>query len=444
MRDALAMRAYFCGTRGSTPVSGAGQLHYGGHTSCIALAHSGEPPTIVLDAGTGLQQLSLVLHGEPFRGSLLLSHLHWDHTHGMPFFRSGALPGSRVDVYLPEQGVEPEELLARAISPPHFPIRPKQLGDGWTFNAIEPGHYEFEGFSVDALEIPHKGGRTFGYRLSDGSGTLAYLPDHNPISLGPGPDGIGVFHDAAVMLSEDADLLVHDSQHTAAELPRLAFLGHSAVEYAVALAQRANARQFALFHHDPWRTDAEIDALVAQYAAAPVRVFAAHDGMVVNLPLPIRIGRGVCDKPPGHERVGFRAAHAVAGDRDEERLPIQGQGAQRLVRDDRRRARDAAQQRDLPEAVARGERRAWLSPHADRGGSGDDHVEQLTDFPLTHRHRARRELMRLEIAGQKLDHRQRQGREHGQPPEQFHLLPRSGHGLVESHETPDVGQSQDR
>ena len=137
---------------------------------------------------------------------------------------------------------------------------------------------------MDALEIPHKGGRTFGYRLSDGSGTLAYLPDHSPISLGPGPDGTGVFHDAAIMLSEDADLLVHDSQHTAAELPRLGFLGHSAVEYAVALAQRVNARQCALFHHDPWRTDAEIDALVAPYAAAPVRVFAAHDGMVVDLP----------------------------------------------------------------------------------------------------------------------------------------------------------------
>jgi phosphoribosyl 1,2-cyclic phosphodiesterase len=147
----LAMRAYFCGTRGSTPVSGAEHLHYGGHTSCIGLAHSGEPPTIVLDAGTGLQQLSRVLRGRAFRGTLLLSHLHWDHTHGMPFFRSGTLAGSRVDVYLPEQGVEPEELLERAISPPHFPIRPKQLGDGWTFNAIEPGHHEFEGFSVAAL-----------------------------------------------------------------------------------------------------------------------------------------------------------------------------------------------------------------------------------------------------------------------------------------------------
>lgn len=279
-----AMRAYFCGTRGSTPVSGAGQLRYGGHTSCVALARAGQPPTIVLDAGTGLQQLTPVLGGRAFRGTLLLSHLHWDHTHGMPFFGSGALPGSRVEVYLPEQGADPEELLARAISPPHFPIRPKQLGDGWTFTALEPGRHELEGFAVHALEIPHKGGRTFGYRVSDGSATLAYLPDHSPVTLGPGPDGTGVYHDAALTLAQGADLLVHDCQHTAAELPRLGFLGHSAVEYAVALAQRAGARQLALFHHDPWRTDAQIDALVAQHATAPVRVFAAHDGMIVDLP----------------------------------------------------------------------------------------------------------------------------------------------------------------
>ena len=75
-----------------------------------------------------------------------------------------------------------------------------------------------------------------------------------------------------------------DSRHTAAELPRLGLLGHSAAEYAVALAQRANARQFALFHHDPWRTDAEIDAFVAQCAMAPVCIFAARDGMIVDLP----------------------------------------------------------------------------------------------------------------------------------------------------------------
>ena len=239
---------------------------------------------MVLDAGTGLQQLPLALHGQPFRGTVLLSHLHWDHTHGMPFFRSGMMDGHRVDVYLPEQGVEAEDLLARVISPPHFPVRPKQLGDGWTFHTIDPGRYQIEGFTVEAREIPHKGGRTFGYRISDTSSTLAYLPDHSPISLGPGPDGTGVYHDAALGLAHGADLLVHDSQHTAAELPELAFLGHSAVEYAVALAERAGARQVALFHHDPWRSDADIDAFVARHVLAPVRVLAAYDGLVADLP----------------------------------------------------------------------------------------------------------------------------------------------------------------
>jgi ribonuclease BN (tRNA processing enzyme) len=278
------MRVHFCGTRGSTPVSGAGQARYGGNTSCVGLAHDGQPPTIALDAGTGLQQLPRWLGGEPFRGTILLGHLHWDHTHGMPFFRSGLLPGHRVDLYLPEQGEDAEELLARVISPPHFPIRPRQLGEGWTFNSLSPGHYEFEGFSVDAREIPHKGGRTFGYRVSDGTATVAYLSDHSPISLGPGPDGLGEYHEAAVELARDADLLVHDSQHTAAELPRLAFLGHSAIEYVVGLAQHAGVKGVALYHHDPWRTDDEIDELAAKQASAPVPVFAAYDGLIVDLP----------------------------------------------------------------------------------------------------------------------------------------------------------------
>jgi phosphoribosyl 1,2-cyclic phosphodiesterase len=279
-----AMRVHFCGTRGSTPVSGAGQARYGGNTSCVALAHDGQPPTLVLDAGTGLQQLPRALGGEPFRGTILLGHLHWDHTHGMPFFRSGLQPGHRVDVYLPEQGEDAEELLARVISPPHFPIRPRQLGDGWTFNSLSPGHYEFEGFSVDAREIPHKGGRTFGYRVSDGTATVAYMSDHSPISLGPGPDGLGEYHEAAVELTRGADLLVHDSQHTAAELPRLAFLGHSAIEYVVGLAQHAQVERVALYHHDPWRTDDEIDELAAKQASAPLLVFAAYDGLIVDLP----------------------------------------------------------------------------------------------------------------------------------------------------------------
>jgi phosphoribosyl 1,2-cyclic phosphodiesterase len=278
------MRAYFCGTRGSTPVSGGNRSRYGGCTSCVALSRDDQPPTLTLDAGTGLQELSRTLDGAPFQGSLLLGHLHWDHTHGMPFFRSGMLDGHRVDVYLPEQGCDPEELLARAMAPPHFPIRPKQLGGGWAFHALEPGHHQIEGFAVLAAEIPHKGGRTFGYQVSDGSSAVAYLSDHSPLSLGPGPEGMGEYHPAAVALATGADVLIHDAQHTAAELPRLGFLGHSAAEYAVELARRCGVGTLVLFHHDPWRTDAEIDQIAQACSGAGVRVIAAFDGMVLELP----------------------------------------------------------------------------------------------------------------------------------------------------------------
>ena len=278
------MRAYFCGTRGSTPVSGRSQAHYGGYTSCVGLARAGAPPTLVLDAGTGLQQLSGVLDGAPFRGSLLLSHLHWDHTHGMPFFRAGMADGHRVDVYVPEQGADPEELLARAISPPHFPIRPMQLGSGWAFHAIEPGCHQIEGFSVLVAEIPHKGGRTFGFRVSDGTAAITYLSDHSPLALGPGPEGAGEYHKAAITLAAAADLLIHDAQHTLAELPRLGYLGHSAAEYAVELARRCQVGKVVLFHHDPWRTDAGIDAIVAACGEVSVPVIAAYDGMVLDVP----------------------------------------------------------------------------------------------------------------------------------------------------------------
>ena len=150
-----------------------------------------------------------------------------------------------------------------------------------------PGHYEFEGlFRRRAGRSPHKGGRTFGYRVSDGTATVAYMSDHSPISLGPGPDGLGEYHEAAVELTRGADLLVHDSQHTAAELPRLAFLGHSAIEYVVGLAQYAQVKAVALYHHDPWRTDDEIDELAAKQASgAPARkASAAFDGLIVDLP----------------------------------------------------------------------------------------------------------------------------------------------------------------
>jgi phosphoribosyl 1,2-cyclic phosphodiesterase len=274
---------FFCGTRGSMPAPGAAFVRYGGQTSCVAFAHDARQPSLVLDAGSGLVNLDRVLGEEPFRGTILIGHLHWDHTHGMPFFAAGTRPGHRVQVLMPEQGEDAERLLARAMSPPHFPIEPAALGEGWQFAALEQGDYEFEGFAVSAREIPHKGGRTFGFRVSDGAGAVAYLSDHHPLALGPGPLGIGELHPAAVTLASDVDLLIHDAQYTTEELPELGYMGHSCPEYAIALAQRAAARRVCLFHHSPRRTDASLDELAARFALASVPVTAAFDGLSMTV-----------------------------------------------------------------------------------------------------------------------------------------------------------------
>jgi phosphoribosyl 1,2-cyclic phosphodiesterase len=221
--------------------------------------------------------------GQPYEGAIVLGHLHWDHTQGLPFFGAGNNPDSRVDLYAPAQG-DTEAVLGRFMSPPSFPIAPRELLGKWSFNALEPGAELIGGFSVLALEIPHKGGRTFGYRISDGRATIAYLSDHCPTNLGPGPEGLGEYHEAALSLASGCDVLFHDGQYTDEELPARASFGHASCGYAVGLAQAAGARQLLLYHHDPARTDDEIDAIVTGCKGADVPVEAAVQGTVVDLP----------------------------------------------------------------------------------------------------------------------------------------------------------------
>jgi phosphoribosyl 1,2-cyclic phosphodiesterase len=278
------MDVQFCGVRGSTPAPGLPFARYGGHTSSVAISHDGQRPTLVLDGGTGLRAVTSLLDGEPYDGSLLLGHLHWDHVHGLPFFKGGGMPGARVDVLLPAPDSDPLETLARGMSPPHFPIGPQQLGAGWTFGALRDGSFEVEGFNVLAREIPHKGGQTFGLRVSDGHSTIAYLSDHAPVYLGPGPDDQGELHDAAMELAADVDLLIHDAQFVASEFPAVSYLGHASVEYAIGLARSAGATRLALFHHSPERTDVEIDQIVQERQPLDIQMFAAAEGTVVELP----------------------------------------------------------------------------------------------------------------------------------------------------------------
>jgi len=144
---------------------------------------------------------------------------------------------------------------------------------------------EAEGFTVTAMEIPHKGGQTFGFRVSDGTATIAYLSDHSPTNLGLGPDGLGALHPAALALADDADLLVHDAQFEATQFPGVDYLGHASVEYAISLAVAAGARRLALYHHAPDRTDTEIDQIAMAAQGHGVAVFAAAESIELDLPV---------------------------------------------------------------------------------------------------------------------------------------------------------------
>jgi phosphoribosyl 1,2-cyclic phosphodiesterase len=281
------VRVTFCGTRGSTPAPGPDYVRYGGHTSCVALAHDDPDsvPTLLLDAGTGIRRLRDMLGERPFVGTLLLTHLHWDHVQGLPFFTSGDREGSHVTLLLPAEdaSTDAETLLARMMSPPFFPIVPSQLRGEWQFGLVAPGGFDAEGFTVLAREIPHKGGRTFGFRVGDGRSTVAYLPDHCPTVAGDGPEGIGEYHEAALELAHGVDLLIHDAQLRVEEVAAEGFFGHAAAEYAVGLGVAAGARRVALFHHRPDRTDAQVDETLLRFVDGPVPVIGAEEARTLSL-----------------------------------------------------------------------------------------------------------------------------------------------------------------
>jgi phosphoribosyl 1,2-cyclic phosphodiesterase len=265
------------GVRGSTPAPGADFVRYGGHTSCVAVvAAAAGPPTLLMDAGTGIRSLPDLLDGAPFAGSILLSHLHWDHVEGLPFCRAVDRDDARVDLYLPAQdGVSARDLLARTMSPPSFPIEPEGLMGSWRFLPEPDGVASIEGFEVTAVDIHHKGGRTLGHRVATADGSFAYLPDHAP--------GRGLSA-ATVELIEGVDVLLHDAQFLESERALADAYGHATVEETITLAEKAGVRQLVLFHHSPVRTDDQLDR-VLDGVESSVEIVVAREGMRIPIPV---------------------------------------------------------------------------------------------------------------------------------------------------------------
>ena len=274
------MRAVLHGVRGSTPAPGRDFLAVGGNTSCVAVTPPGnEQPTLLLDAGTGLSSVTRSLAGAAFCGDIVLTHLHWDHVQGLPFFTAGDRDDSQVRLLLPAQdGAAPDKpgsaaaLLSRAMSPPHFPIGPEGLRGDWAFDAVEPGCFSAGGCDVTAVEIPHKGGRTFGYRVEADGVSFAYLPDHHP-STDP---------DAGLKLAQDVDVLCHGAMFTRGEEGIAHLYGHATIQEAYQLASEARVGKLVLIHHSPSRTDSQVEALAESLAVSGgVSVVVGREGDVV-------------------------------------------------------------------------------------------------------------------------------------------------------------------
>lgn len=293
-----AMRVQFWGTRGSLAKPGPSTIRYGGNTSCVEVRAS-DGTLIVLDCGTGAHELGIALlaRGErPLRGHLLLTHTHWDHIQGFPFFAPLFVPGGEWDIYAPQGlGQQLEQTLAGQMEYAYFPITLAQLGATVRYHELAEGSLDVGGVRVTARYVNHPG-LALGYRLQAGGATVVYASDHEPHSrhqpsAGAGAPAVRVHPEDQrhIEFLAGADLVIHDAQYTLEEYPQKLTWGHSPAELAVDFALAAGVKRLALFHHDPMRSDEAVDRLVevcrrrVAASGASLDVFAAAETQVIEI-----------------------------------------------------------------------------------------------------------------------------------------------------------------
>ncbi len=273
------MLVTFHGVRGSTPCHGDDTVRYGGNTACVSVSVEGEKP-LLLDLGTGLRYFGrqwTSTNSAPFDGHALVTHLHWDHVQGLPFFFPMLVSGARFVVHGPRQDDSSfADAMGRIIHPPTFPVTLAEFAGDVEFRDVTDSEFSIGGFRVTARSVPHIG-PTVGYRIEHGGRVVAYVSDHQqPV------DGSFSVPPSVRELAEGADLLIHDAQYTKAEFDKKRHWGHCTQDFAVALAASCSVKRLALFHHDPERTDDQLDAY-EPCGSGSTEVFAAAEGLTVTL-----------------------------------------------------------------------------------------------------------------------------------------------------------------
>ena len=274
--SASPVRIKFWGTRGSIAVPGDATLRYGGNTTCVTLRANDE--IIVLDAGSGIRPLGIDLEKEfgtqPIKLSLLVTHAHWDHIQGLPFFKPAYDSKNEISIFgFDETGATFRQILAEPMKSPFFPIAMRELSGKIEIKKLNEMTFSVGTVQVCAAFVNHPGGCA-GYRLNTSAGSGAFLPDHEPYefflhspranNMSPEQTKKTAANDRAglVQFLHGSDILILDAQYTDEEYEKYIGWGHGSVSSAVSLALDAEVHRLLLFHHDPNHDDQTVEQMV--------------------------------------------------------------------------------------------------------------------------------------------------------------------------------------
>jgi phosphoribosyl 1,2-cyclic phosphodiesterase len=281
----------FWGTRGSIPTPGPGTTRYGGNTACLSITGAGR--LVILDAGSGLRPLGhdlMVRRDGPLKADILISHTHWDHIQGLPFFKPLSAPGNEFCIFGAAQNdVRLEEILRHQMDPMVFPVPLTALAAKVQVTEVVPGDFTLTDFQVSAYRLRHPG-TTLGYRLTPrhSGRSIAYLTDNELGSGGDYPVGPDWRSGLAAFL-RGTHTLIHDAMYSEQIVQSRRGWGHSTPREAVELAGEAGVRRLVLFHHEPEHDDDAIDRLLedtrtfASRTVPGLEVDAAAEGLELSL-----------------------------------------------------------------------------------------------------------------------------------------------------------------